>query len=297
MNLNATGAKFLNEKQPKDFSYMKVVQKAMFDETFLRGDFDFSYSDFYDLEIRGAQKDEKDGREKNVSIPFLNLKGAQVQRNLDLANVSFDKLNANQMKVKGAASIENAQINKLADFRGGSFQSLDFQKVKWPLVDQQKSAKGEKKRFRYEVYLGDLTFGSLSIDKPECDADANPYESDYKDADFKRIIDFVDACPFYTQSYVQVESFFRRIGRESWANEVFMDMNNRELTEKMQWYDPLRWLQWFFWGKIAGYGRAPFRVFFLSMAFIILGACLFDPRFLTTNKISAEGRIRAARSD
>lgn len=294
MNFNATGAKFLNEKQPKDFSYMKVAQKAMFGETFLRGDFDFSYSDFYDLEIRGAQKDEKAGREKDVFIAYLNLKGSQVQRNLDLVNVSAAKLNANQMKVKGAASIENAQINKLADFRGGNFQSLDFQKVKWPLVDQQKPAKGEKKRFRYEVYLGDLTFGSLSMDKPECDADANPYESDYKDADFKRIIGFVDDCPFYTQSYVQVETFFKRIGRESWANEVFMDMNDRELAEKMQWYDPVRWVQWFFWGKIAGYGRAPFRVFFLSLAFIIIGACLFDPRFLTVNKISAEGRIRDA---
>ena len=135
MNLNATGAKFLNEKQPKNFSYMKVVQKAMLDETFLRGDFDFSYSDFYDLEIRGAQKDEKGGRGKDIAIPFLNLKGAQVQRNLNLANVSFDKLSANQMKVKGVAALENAQINKLADFRGGSFQGLDFEKVEWPEVD------------------------------------------------------------------------------------------------------------------------------------------------------------------
>lgn len=290
---NASGAKFLSEKEPKNFSYMKVVQKVMLDKTFLRGDFDFSYSNFNDLDIYGAQKDEKAG-EKNVSIPWLNLKGAQIQRNMYLANLTVDRLNANQMKVKGVTTIENAQINKLADFRGGSFQALNFEKVKWPQVDQQKPGKGEKKQFRYEVYLGDFTFDSLSIDKPECDADANPKDSDYKDADLRRIIDFVDDCPFYTQSYVQVENFFKRIGREYWANEVFMDMNNRELAEKMQWYDPMRWLKWFFWGKIAGYGRAPFRVFFLSIAFIILGACLFDPQFLTTNKISAEGRLRSA---
>ncbi len=291
MDFDATGAKFLNEKHLNNFTYMKVSQKVNMAETFLRGNFDFSFGNFYDLEIRGAQKDEKDGREKNIYIPFLNLKGAQVQRNLNLANGSFDRLDASQMKVKGRFTIENAQINKFADFRGGAFQELDFEKVQWPEVDQQqsqdnpkKSGKVAKKRFRYEVYLGDLTFGSLSIDKPECDADANPCDSDYKEADFKRIMAFLDACPYYTQSYVQVETLFKHIGRDSWANEVFIRMNNRDLAEKMQWYNPCRWLEWFFWGKIAGYGRAPFRVFFLALAFIILGACLFDPAYLVENK-------------
>ena len=54
-------------------------------------------------------------------------------------------------------------------------------------------------------------------------------------------------------------------------------MSDREVAQKRKWYYPVRWLEWFFWGKIGGYGRAPFRVFFLAIAFIILGACLFDP--------------------
>ncbi len=200
------------------------------------------------------------------------------------------------MQVKGQATIENVQINNLADFRNSSFQGLSLVNVKLPEVDSRKPHLGneEKKRFKFEVYLGELTYSNLSVDKPVCQSDDKPYDCDYNDKDFEKIKDFVEGCPFYTQSYVQLESFFKRIGRESWANEVFMSMNNRELTEKMHWYDPRRWLEWFFWGKIAGYGRAPFRVFFLSLAFIILGACLFDPRFLMTNKISAEGRIRDA---
>jgi hypothetical protein len=298
MNLDASGAKFLNEKQPKDFSYMKVVQRVMLDNTILRGDFDFSYGDFYDFEIRGVQKGDKNGRNRDIVIHSLNLKGVQVRRNLNISNASIDKLNTNQIKVKDVASFENMQVNRSADFRGGSFQTLDFQKIQWPEVDRQQpqdSAEvlGTKmeKGFRYEVYLGDIAFGSFSIDKPECDANANPCDSDYTDDDLKRILAFVDDCPFYTQSYVQVETFFKRIGRDSWANEAFMRMHNRELSEKMDWYDPRRWLEWFFWGKIAGYGRAPFRVFFLSLAFIMLGAYLFNPIYLKEHKKSYDGRL------
>ena len=60
--------------------------------------------------------------------------------------------------------------------------------------------------------------------------------------------------------------------------------------KRCRWYDPRRWLEWFFWGKIAGYGRAPFRVFFLGLAFIILGACLFNPVYLKENQIPHEGK-------
>ena len=239
MNFRATRANFLNKNQLKDFSYMKVGQQVLLDDTVLQGDFDLSYGDLYDLEIRGAQQTENDGLVKSVFIPLLNLKGTQVQRDLTLANASIDELNASQMKVKGLALSRNVQINKSADFRSGNFKTLDFEKVQWPEVSQQQPQNDPKnpgkrgeKPFRYEVYLGDITFGSLSIDKPECDADANPCDSDYKEADFKRILDFVNDCPFYTQSYVQVETLFKHIGRDSWANEVFMRMNDRELAER-----------------------------------------------------------------
>ena len=290
--INATGAKFYNERELNNFTSMKVVQKVMLDKTYLRGNYDFSHSAFNDFEISGAMKDGND-----VVISTLNLRGALVKRNLILANASLDRLNASQINVKGFATLDNVHIIKFADFRGGSFQSLNFEKVEWPKVTQQpqnepnKSGKAKKKLYRYEVYLGDITFGSISIDKPECDADANPCDSEYKYTDFKKIEYLLDACPFYTQSYVQVETFFKHIGRDSWANAIFMSMHDRELAEKKKWYDPLRWLEWFFWGRIAGYGRAPFRVFFLALAFIILGAILFDPAYLIENKRPPKGNV------
>ena len=46
------------------------------------------------------------------------------------------------------------------------------------------------------------------------------------------------------------------------------------------------------WGKIAGYGRAPFPVQIpVAIAFIILGACLFDPTNLIENKKAPKGSI------
>jgi hypothetical protein len=132
------------------------------------------------------------------------------------------------------------------------------------------------------VDLAGLTYNSISIDKDN---------SNYQAKDVLAIKEFVEASPFSTESYVQLETFFRNIGIDDAAKEVFIRMHDRELSLKLKWYDPRRWLEWLFWGKIAGYGRAPFRVFFLSLILILFGAFLFDPEYLTTDKMSPEGRI------
>ncbi len=291
VNFRASGAKFLNETQLKNFSHLKVNQKIFMDGVFIRGDLDFSDADSYDLDIDATPKAGLDKQEGNIAIHSLKLNGALIQHDLNIAHASIDEFYGNQMQVKGHATINNTQIKGLLSLRSANFQTLDFENIKWPEVPQKERGKGAKKPFRYEVYLGDLIYNSLSIDKPECDDSAKPCDSDYKEPDFNRILDFMDLCPFYTQSYVQLETFFKRIGHDNWANEVFMDMHNRELAEKMKVYDPRRWLEWFFWGKIAGYGRAPFRVFFLALAFIILGACLFDPEYLVANRRPPENKV------
>jgi hypothetical protein len=293
VNFRGTGAAFLNKNETIDFSKMKVVQEGFFDQTTILGKLDMSYSEFYDLDITGPTKEAQGSQE----LSSLDLKGALIHRDLEIAHVGIGEVDARQIQVKGQTIIEDAQITKMADFRNGSFQALDFENVKWPEVGQTEPQDGPKKsgkdktyRSRYEVLLGEITFNSLIIGNPKSKSGDTPAVSDYNENDFNRIADFIDACPFYTQSYVQVETFFKRIGRETWSNKVFMRMNDRELAEKMKWYDPRRWLEWFFWGKIAGYGRAPFRVFFLGLAFIILGACLFSPVYLKEYKVPQGGK-------
>jgi hypothetical protein len=286
VNFRAARAKILNERLPNNFSKMKVGQLFDMDGTFIRGDLDLSFGDFYDVKINGEYKDETKGNQKIADIHQLKIIGTLVQRNLSIANVDIYELLASQMQVKGQTNIHKAQINKLVDFRNANLQALNLLDIKWPEVDQEQSREGRRLPYKYNVLLGGLTYSSISIDKPDSELDSQPNDYDYNDKDFNNGLNFVDACPFNTQNYIQLETFFKRIGRDSWANSVFMRMHNRELAEKMEWYDPRRWLEWFFWGKIAGYGRAPFRVFFLSLAFIILGAYLFDPIFLKDNKMS-----------
>ena len=286
----ASGAKFLNEHETNNFTSIKIGHKCFMDNTIIRGVLDFSFANFNDLEIDGAATTGKNGPPVNETIPLLKLQESLIQRDLIIRNESIDELNARQMQVKGHTTIQNTQIKKIADFRGGSFQTLTFANVRWPEANPQQPGKEGKKPFRYYVYLGGISFSSMTIDKPGSGSEVKLYDSDYNDEDFKKIANFMDACPFNTQGYVQLEAFFKGIGRESWANNVFMRMNARELAQKMKWYDPRRWLEWFFWGKIAGYGRAPFRVFFLGLAFVILGACLFNPVYLKEYKVPNAGK-------
>jgi hypothetical protein len=134
-----------------------------------------------------------------------------------------------------------------------------------------------------KVYLGGINFNSISIDKGA--------EADFNNQDFLAINQFIESSPFNTQAYVQLENFFKRLGREKWANEIFIGMHDRELAEKYPWYSLRRWLEWFLWGVLAGYGRAPFRVFFVCFSVILLGAFLFDPEHLKTRQKATEGKI------
>jgi len=274
-NFRATKVEFVNERQEANFYKIKVALQAFFDEAVIRGNIDMSYGSFYDLDINGMSTDGKGGSEQNINIPKLNLTGMSIQRDLKICNARIDELTASHLQVKGPAIFNNIQITTLADFRGSAFQTLDFERVAWPEIDKNKHIR--------QVYISNLTYTGISIDKP--------LNIDYQQKDFEAIKGFVEASPFNTQSYVQMETFFKSIGREAWAKEVFIRMHDRELAEKMAWWDPRRWLEWFFWGQIAGYGRAPFRVFFVSLALIILGAFTFDPEHLTANKLSCKGRL------
>ncbi len=274
VNFRGTGAAFLNESQTKNFSKMKVNQKVFLDKTAMVGKVDMSYSNFFDLEIQGLREDEKGRPEQRVNLSLLNLKGALVQRELKIVNVAIGELDASNLQVKGPAQFIEVDIATRADFRNSAFQALDFQHIKWP-------GEVEKNHVR-KVYLNEMSYSSISIDKPE--------NSDYDKKDFLKIKDFLETSPFNTQSYIQVEAFYKRIGREPWANEMFIRMHDRELAEKMAWWDLRRWLEWFFWGQLAGYGRAPFRVLFISLLLIIMGALAYDPKYLQEDMRSLDGR-------
>jgi hypothetical protein len=274
VNFRGTGAAFANAGQTKNFSKMKVNQKVLLDKTVMAGKFDMSYGGFYDLDIQGLVRDDKGRPELMANLSLLNLKGTLVQRELKIANVGMGELDASNLQVKGPTQFINVDIKTRADFSNSNFQGLDFQDTKWPDKDKKSNTR--------KVYLNDMSYTSISIDKQE--------NSDYDEKDFLKVKDFVEATPLNTQSYIQLEAFFKRIGKDQWANEIFIRMHDRELAEKMAWWDPRRWLEWFFWGVLAGYGRAPFRVLFVSVLLIILGALIYNPKYLQEDVRSPEGK-------
>lgn len=271
VNFRAGGAGFLNQGATADLSRIKVGHKFFGNGTTIRGNVDLSYGEFYDLEITGLLKNGPAGEERCANLFYLNLQGAQIQRELKIAAALIGKLNASQMQVKGPAQFSNIEIDNSLDFHNSSFQSLVIENITEPKNDLAKNIP--------KIYLGGASYNSISIDKNAA--------VDYNDTDFLKIKQLIEASPFNTQNYVQLEAFFKRIGRENWANDIFISMNNR-LTEELPWYT--RWPEWFFWGVLAGYGRAPFRVFFISLGLIIFGSFLFNPEYLTANKAPAGGK-------
>jgi len=271
VNFRGTGAGFLHPDQTKNFSKMKVSQKLFLDQSTIRGTLDLSYSDFYDLDLQGLIAGDHND---SVLLSRLNLKGALVRRELKIAQVGMAELDAGNLQVKGPTQFNHVDITTQADFRNSVFQSLDFQEMTWPAQDQKTEIR--------KVFLNDMSYNSISIDKPD--------NSDYDQKNFLAIKDFLEASPFNTQSYLQAEAFFKRIGREPWAKAIFIRMHDRDLAEKLSWWDPRRWLEWFFWGLLAGYGRAPFRVIFISLLLIAIGALVYDPEYLHEERRPRAGK-------
>ena len=276
LNFRATGAKFACN--PKSFSQMKVGQEVFLDNVTINCDVDLSYGEFHDVVISGTVPEGRTVQESSMSIPRLTLNGVQVQRDLTIADARIGELLASNVYVKGPALFSNLAIRNLADFRHSSFAAMNFQKVAWP---QPTKEQGKLVR---KICLNELTYSSLSIDRQE-DKD---HRGDYQERDFDAISRFIENSPFNTQTYVQLEAFFKRIGKEDWANKAFIRMQDRDLEENLHWYDPVRWLEWLFWGRLAGYGKKPFRVFFISLSLILLGAYLFDPEYLTGQQESPQ---------
>jgi hypothetical protein len=257
------GRIFFSEQWPVNFSKIKVSGKLFLDEPTISSDLDLSYAEFHDLHISGLpQTNDQPELEKGLTIRKLNLQNIQVQRELKISHATIAQLNASNLRVKGLTYLENLDVKTCLDLKNSDLGDLNFDHVKFPKVN-------DKTRPRLNVQLGDLSFKSLRIDMPE--------EFDYATRDFSAIRELIGSCPFDRRVYLQADAFFKKIGRDDWAKAIYIDMYDRELAEKKPWWDPRRWLQWFFWGVLTGYGREPFRLFYFCLALVTLGAVFFNP--------------------
>jgi uncharacterized protein YjbI with pentapeptide repeats len=219
-----------------------TLGKADFDRAVFRGEVDFVKSHITDLFL-GSKTIR--GLEPSP-ISTLNLENATVDDDLTIANARLNELKAANLAAKGRLKISGVTIERQADLRDSNIQSLALEQVQWP---------------KARIFLDDLAFRNLSPDS------------------FTDYLRFINSSKINSKIYRQTEEYFKRIGREDLADEVYIQMHRHEL-EQYSWYDPRPWIYWIFWDIPTGYGRKKLRLLWLALAFITMGAAAFDPKYL-----------------
>jgi len=250
-DFTAEGAQFNGEQVIFDGC---TLGKADFDQAVFRGQVDFVRSRISDLFL-GNRKGR--GQEPST-IPSVNLQNATVENDLTIANVRLNELKAPNLAAKGRMKISGVAIAQEADLRDANIQNLALEQVLWPQA---------------RIFLDDLAFRNLSPDS------------------FKDYLHFINSSKINAKIYQQTEEYFKRLGRDDLADEVFIQMHRHKL-EQYSWYDPRPWLYWIFWDIPTGYGRKKLRLLWVALFFISMGAVAFDPKYLDLESEQSLKKIR-----
>jgi hypothetical protein len=245
----ATGAQFESTEHEADFDGLKAGLGVYFRNVTCRGEVYLTYGNYLDLDFWGAGETNQGAAASPVT---LDLTGTRIQRKLSVTDLTLNSLAADYLRVKGPATFSRLHIKDKAAFQNAALETLEFQEVK---LAKQASLK-----------LDGLTYTALCVDGPD---------------NFKGALDLVKRSTFNPQNYVQLEDYYKRRGHPDWADTVFITMKTKELDHR-PWY--ARWLIKFFWGWPAGYGRKPLRLLVIGLVIILVGAALFNPRYLEKDK-------------
>ena len=275
VNFRATGAGFLNACQPKNLSKMKVGHKVFLNGAIILCNLDMSYGEFYDLEINGSLKDDPAEPPVSVNLPLLKLKGSVVNRDLKIANVKIGELRRQLHAGEGPYPVRQCRDRH----SGGLPEQCLPESLCLPRSNGRRWIKSKKIR---NVYLGELTYSSIDIDKQGGGDLAKVISARLRNLSkpAPSIVRAMSNWKASSSGSVKSPGLIRSISTCAIGN----------CPRRWPWWDPRRWLEWFFWGVLAGHGRAPFRVFFISMLLIILGAVLYDPEHLKPRNPPGSGK-------
>jgi hypothetical protein len=233
------------------FSGLKVGLGAFFNGAIFFAGLVMKEADLTDLEISGLVRLSQGG----LPLTEIVLNRTRIGHRLTIRDVEVKRFEARNLEVKGPAEFSRVFIKAAADFRDAACHHLQMVEVDWP----EPRDRGKR------VYLDGLTYESITArkepDKPE---------------EWPKLLAWLGLSRFNTQNYQELDGFFQRGGLRPWADKVHMAGKRRELG-KLKWWNPGRWLTRFFWGWLAGYGRKPGRVFWPSLALVLLGWLIFQP--------------------
>jgi uncharacterized protein YjbI with pentapeptide repeats len=239
---------FRNPDALISFEGMTVGETARFENAIFEGKVNLKYANFRDLIIHGT----KDG---TSLIKQINLERAQVKRQLDIKNISFENLLAVSLKVEGPADLDGLIIRKKADSTHSSFSTLKLQDICLP-------------KAKNSLILDGVNYWSVEARHISAQEDGNCQGG----GGTVIIGEEVERSIKYDSSvYTDLEAFYKRKGDPDKADSVYIAQKDREMEDHNLVVQALYYL----WAVVAGYGRKPLNTFLFSAFVIAIGCIVF----------------------
>jgi hypothetical protein len=187
--------------------------------------------------------------ERVKGILALDLSQSEIERALRVAQSEIRQLNASSMRVAGSAVLQNLVIPERLTLKHVEFHDLDLLQVTPPADPGHFEING-------------MSFAHVTAGENE-----NSWWDLYR---------FVAASNYNSQSYLQLEMFFRTQGYPDRANTVYIDMNRKERKLLPLW-SLKYWLNWTL-DVLVRYGREPGLALVYSVFVVGVGMAVFWKR-------------------
>ena len=206
------------------------------------------------------------------NVPEVRLNDSIVRRHLTIKNVKIGRLVARNLTVGGPTSFEKLTVTGEADLRHSQLAELVISETAWPKENES-------------VHLAGLTFQSV---RPESE-DGGPSENDTRTDSQKAreetdkwngLLKWVSNADYAPDVYRQLEDALKREGRPGLADETYEEMGTQARVKgHLGWVAKINncLLHLF-----VGYGREPQYAFYWSGLVILIGAFVYDERYMET---------------
>jgi hypothetical protein len=265
-NLDANETQFQSRKYPVLFNSIQA-KFASFTGAIFSGPADFSYSEIdFNLDMHKAYF-----KDPGVTTIFSEM---TIGKSFFLAETVFD----------GAVNFEYIDIGNALDLSGCQFNNVEEQTASLSSMNV-----GGFIFLNNTVFNGPVNL-SRTVTKGLVAADTNwPKEENGTNVSglvFEEIdvhgsennkVDFIsllERSPFERQSYQRLEDYYNRLGYPSFADYVFIKVNQRERREHLTWMH-YRWWWNGFLDIFVLYGRDPLRAAGWCLLIVILGYFVF----------------------
>jgi hypothetical protein len=233
-------AEFMNPEMSADLEDVRVDDGVLLRKAKFQGPVSVANGVVRDLYLERAQG----------KMMELDLSQAEIKRALRIAQTLVQNLNAASMSAKGSVVLQDLVVSDKLVLKHVDVHALELLGVKPPSV------------------ASNFQIDGMSFEHVTTGESGNSWQELYK---------FVDASEFNSQSYLQLEAYFRAQGYADRANSVYIAMRRKERRQFLSIWSTAYWLSLTLDGLVR-YGRAPGWALVYSLAVVGLGVLVFWKR-------------------